>query len=172
MGRLVLVRAGAAEGFREGMLLGTRNSPLSTLGRVQGQKAAELLMEIQVRSSPIASPKYRLQAYFLLYHAAWALEPDCDWFVKSKSLLIQVDEVLTSPLTRAVENARTISEIQGLAGFPIAPVTVMDSLNNRDWGSLEGKLATEVLALLCSHTHTVPDLIVESTLCERCSILP
>ena len=47
-GRLVLVRVGVAEGFKEGMLLGTRNDPLSTLGRVQGQKAAELLMDIQV----------------------------------------------------------------------------------------------------------------------------
>jgi broad specificity phosphatase PhoE len=47
-GRLVLVRAGAAEGFRDGVLLGTRNTPLSALGKVQGQKAAELLMELQV----------------------------------------------------------------------------------------------------------------------------
>lgn len=47
-GRLVLVRVGVAEGFKEGTLLGTRNDPLSTLGRVQGQKAAELLMDIQV----------------------------------------------------------------------------------------------------------------------------
>ncbi len=43
------MRVGVAEGFKEGMLLGTRNDPLSTLGKVQGQKAAELLMDIQVQ---------------------------------------------------------------------------------------------------------------------------
>lgn len=47
-GRLLLVRVGVAEGFKEGMLLGTRNDPLSTLGKVQGQKVAELLMDVQV----------------------------------------------------------------------------------------------------------------------------
>lgn len=47
-GRIVLVRTGAAEGHREGLLLGVRNDPLSTLGRVQGSKAAELMMEVKV----------------------------------------------------------------------------------------------------------------------------
>ncbi|BDA42581.1 probable phosphoglycerate mutase GpmB at N-terminal half [Coccomyxa sp. Obi] len=101
-GRLVLVRVGVAEGFKEGMLLGMRNDPLSTLGKVQGQKAAELLMDIQV------------------------------------------DAMFSSPVKRAMENARTIADLQSLAGFSFPPVQVLDALKNRDWGSLEGKNAAEV----------------------------
>ena len=33
----------------EGLLLGVRDDPLGTLGRVQGAKAAELLMDVKVR---------------------------------------------------------------------------------------------------------------------------
>ena len=51
-GRIVLVRTGAAEGHREGLLLGVRDDPLSTLGRVQGSKAAELMMEVKVSITP------------------------------------------------------------------------------------------------------------------------
>ena len=47
-GRVVLVRAGSAQGYAEGTLLGTRDDPLSTLGRVHAQKTAELLMDIEV----------------------------------------------------------------------------------------------------------------------------
>ena len=46
----MLLRAGATEG-PEGRLLGRSDAPLSTLGAVQAQKAAELLMEIKVQIS-------------------------------------------------------------------------------------------------------------------------
>ena len=46
------MRTGAAEGHREGLLLGVRDDPLSTLGRVQGSKAAELMMEVKVGIMP------------------------------------------------------------------------------------------------------------------------
>ena len=53
-GRIILVRTGNAEGAMEGLLLGVRDDPLSTLGRVQGSKAAELLMDVKVsRLSPL-----------------------------------------------------------------------------------------------------------------------
>ena len=48
-GRLALVRAGTTEGASEGRLLGRRDDELATLGHVQAQKAAELLMDIKVR---------------------------------------------------------------------------------------------------------------------------
>ena len=48
-GRIIIVRTGNAEGSMEGLLLGVRDDPLSTLGRVQGAKAAELLMDVKVR---------------------------------------------------------------------------------------------------------------------------
>ena len=51
-GRIVLVRTGAAEGHREGLLLGVKDDPLSTLGRVQGSKAAELVMDVKVSITP------------------------------------------------------------------------------------------------------------------------
>ena len=41
----------------EGLLLGVRDDPLSTLGRVQGSKAAELLMDVKVsRLTPLRQP--------------------------------------------------------------------------------------------------------------------
>ena len=46
-GRLVLVRGGATEG-PEGRLLGRGDDKLSPLGQVQGQKAAELMMDLKV----------------------------------------------------------------------------------------------------------------------------
>ena len=46
-GRILLLRGGATEG-PEGRLLGRGNDKLSTLGQVQAQKAAELLMDLQV----------------------------------------------------------------------------------------------------------------------------
>lgn len=49
-GRIILVRTGNAEGSKEGLLLGVRDDPLSTLGRVQSSKAAELMMDIKVRT--------------------------------------------------------------------------------------------------------------------------
>ncbi|CAL5219736.1 g1633 [Coccomyxa viridis] len=103
-GRIVLVRTGAAEGHREGLLLGVRDDPLSTLGRVQGSKAAELMMEVKV------------------------------------------DEIYSSPLTRAKETAQSIADLQSLAGFSRPSVSDCDDLNNRDWGSLEGRDASEVSA--------------------------
>ena len=48
-GRIVLLRGGATEG-PEGRLLGRGNDRLSTLGQVQAQKAAELLMDLEVRN--------------------------------------------------------------------------------------------------------------------------
>ena len=47
-GRIILVRTGAAEGSKEGLLLGVRDDPLSPLGRVQSSKAAELMMDTKV----------------------------------------------------------------------------------------------------------------------------
>ena len=55
-GRVVLVRAGSAQGYAEGTLLGTRDDPLSTLGRVHAQKTAELLMDIEVGAPPSVPP--------------------------------------------------------------------------------------------------------------------
>ena len=52
-GRLVLVRAGAAEGYAEGTLLGTRDDALGALGRVHSQKTGELLMDLQARAQPV-----------------------------------------------------------------------------------------------------------------------
>ena len=46
-GRILLLRGGSTEG-KEGRLLGRGNDKLSTLGHVQAQKAAELLMELEV----------------------------------------------------------------------------------------------------------------------------
>ena len=57
-GRLILVRTGEAEGSREGLLLGVRDDPLSTLGRVQGSKAAELMMDVKVDVMPDACILY------------------------------------------------------------------------------------------------------------------
>jgi hypothetical protein len=73
-GRLVLVRAGAAEGYAEGTLLGTRDDALSTLGRVHSQKTAELLMDLQARApdqAPTQVPrnKHRLTVTASLLHA-------------------------------------------------------------------------------------------------------
>jgi broad specificity phosphatase PhoE len=62
---------------------------------------------------------------------------------------LQIDEVYSSPLERAVENAQTIVDLQALAGFSGPPVKIMDSLNNRDWGGLEGRLAAEVHMTVC-----------------------
>ena len=43
----------------EGLLLGVRNDPLSTLGRVQGSKAAELLMDVKVSGlTPLQRPHW------------------------------------------------------------------------------------------------------------------
>lgn len=50
-GRLLLLRGGATEG-QEGRLLGRGNDKLSTLGHIQAQKAAELLMELEVSAYP------------------------------------------------------------------------------------------------------------------------
>ena len=46
-GRILLLRGGSTEG-QEGRLLGHGDDRLSTLGHVQAQKAAELLMELEV----------------------------------------------------------------------------------------------------------------------------
>ena len=57
---------------------------------------------------------------------------------------MQVDEIYTSPLTRAKETAQSIADLQSLAGFSRPSVRDCDDLNNRDWGSLEGRDASEV----------------------------
>lgn len=63
-------------------------------------------------------------------------------------LCLQIDAIFSSPVERATENARTIADLQSLAGFPFPSVQVLGSLNNRDWGSLEGKNASEVTCSL------------------------
>jgi broad specificity phosphatase PhoE len=51
--------------------------------------------------------------------------------------------VLSSPLSRAQETARTVADLQALAGYRQPPVSPIEGLNNRDWGSLEGRSAAE-----------------------------
>ena len=72
-GRLVLVRAGATDGRQEGRLLGMRDEPLATLGTVQAQKVAELVMDIQVGIAilpPHTQPYLLCRAVVLLQSAA------------------------------------------------------------------------------------------------------
>lgn len=147
-GRLVLVRAGAAEGYAEGTLLGTRDDALSTLGRVHSQKTAELLMDLQARSITL-----RALLGLMAGQSAW---PSCmvsrmrgeAWQDLSRGLRLQVSEVLSSPLSRAQETARTVADLQALAGYGQPPVSPMEGLNNRDWGSLEGRSAAEARLML------------------------
>ena len=46
--RIVMVRCGETPNSGQGLLLGTRDEELTILGDVQGQKAAELLMDLKV----------------------------------------------------------------------------------------------------------------------------
>lgn len=52
--------------------------------------------------------------------------------------------MFSSPTLRAQDNAQTIADLQSLAGISSPKVQVMEALKNRDWGSLEGKNASEV----------------------------
>ena len=61
-GRLLLLRGGATEG-PEGRLLGRGNDRLSTLGQIQAQKAAELLMELEV--SPVIPCDFHSDQYLM-----------------------------------------------------------------------------------------------------------
>ena len=63
---------------------------------------------------------------------------------------LQVDAIYSSPLSRAKETAQSIADLQSLAGFSQPPVRESDDLNNRDWGSLEGREASEVPAVFLS----------------------
>ncbi len=57
----------------------------------------------------------------------------------------QVAQLLSSPLGRAQETARTVADLQGLAGHVSdLEVVPLEELNNRDWGALEGRAAAEV----------------------------
>ena len=60
---------------------------------------------------------------------------------------LQVDAIYSSPLSRAKETAQSIADLQSLAGFSQPPVRESEDLNNRDWGSLEGREASEVSAV-------------------------
>ena len=57
-----------------------------------------------------------------------------------------MDTVLTSPLSRAKETAQPIANLQGLAGHPTPKIEEIQLLIDRDWGTFEGRLASEVLA--------------------------
>ena len=52
----MLVRCGETPGVEEGQLLGTRDTPLSPLGDVHGNKAGEFLMDLQVNSTALVCP--------------------------------------------------------------------------------------------------------------------
>lgn len=70
----------------------------------------------------------------------------------------QVAQLLSSPLGRAVETARTVADLQGLAGHvQNLAVVPLEELNNRDWGALEGRAAAEVRLLTVDPSlQTVP----------------
>ena len=70
----------------------------------------------------------------------------------------QVDAIYSSPLSRAKETAQSIADLQSLAGFSQPPVRACDDLNNRDWGSLEGREASEVSAVFLSAHDCSPAL--------------
>ena len=68
---------------------------------------------------------------------------------------LQVDAIYSSPLSRAKETAQSIADLQSLAGYSQPPVSACDDLNNRDWGSLEGREASEVPAVfLPAYEHS------------------
>ncbi len=56
-----------------------------------------------------------------------------------------MDTVLTSPLARARETAQPIANLQALAGYKRPEIEESRLLIDRDWGTFEGRLASEVL---------------------------
>lgn len=62
-----------------------------------------------------------------------------------KKFGMQVDTVLTSPLARAKETAQPIANLQALAGYPTPTIEENPLLIDRDWGTFEGRLASEVI---------------------------
>lgn len=167
-GRLCLVRAGAIEG-QEGKLLGRTNDTLSTLGQVQAQKAAELLMDVPVSHllvTLLPSPAQSLCIWYsipvrsilplvshalcccvaVMSHTILMLHNLCFMAViwADQVMLWQVDVVVTSPLPRAMETARPVADLQALAGNAKPPIEVEDLLTDRDWGALQGRLAQQV----------------------------
>ena len=55
-----------------------------------------------------------------------------------------MNSVLTSPLARAKETAQPIANLQALAGYATPKIEETSLLTDRDWGTFEGRLASEV----------------------------
>ena len=51
--RIVLVRNGATVSSEDGIMMGSGNDPLTTLGEIQAQKTGEVLMDLKVISMKI-----------------------------------------------------------------------------------------------------------------------
>lgn len=49
--RIVLVRNGATVSSEDGIMMGSGNDPLTTLGEIQAQKTGEVLMDLKVALS-------------------------------------------------------------------------------------------------------------------------
>ncbi len=56
--RIILVRNGATVSSEDGIMMGSGNDPLTTLGEIQAQKTGEVLMDLKVNQQwpPLSPP--------------------------------------------------------------------------------------------------------------------
>ena len=91
--------------------------------------------------------------------------------LKNVRWAMQVDLVLSSPLKRALNTARIISDYQSIDGSQKPEVQTIKELSDRDWGSSQGRLAQEVCplglhALRCYQVTSWPCLYTRASNCD------
>lgn len=162
----MLVRAGSAQGYAEGTLLGVRDDPLSTLGRVHAQKTAELLMDIEASahltlallSPSLVGPSSKMELGTI--KACWNIQPTQ---LGNKGRLVTADNQRQTPSDSRTRNmvlarwsAGGTASYSGLSGLvlPACPVAPIAAGGRGLWGSMS--LACPVAGATCASWLHVP----------------